>query len=76
MSKQKILSRRDVCASLGISPATLWRWCQSGLLPEPIRLGPNRVGWPVDEIEDWIERRRAKRAEARSTKEGLDYALL
>ena len=29
--------------------------------PQRIRLGPNRVGWSLKEIQDWIEARKAER---------------
>ena len=28
-----------VCALFGVSAATVWRWCQEGRLPEPVRMG-------------------------------------
>jgi prophage regulatory protein len=34
---------------------------QAGLFPVRIRLGPNRVGWSLKEIQDWIDARKAER---------------
>jgi predicted DNA-binding transcriptional regulator AlpA len=34
----------DVAARLGIDRATLWRWLDAGLVPEPKRAGVVRLG--------------------------------
>lgn len=35
-----------------------------GLFPKPIRVSANRIAWLSDEIDRWIEARRAARDEA------------
>ena len=42
---------------LPVSPATIWRWIRAGILPPPIRLGPNTCAWDVAEIEKFIATR-------------------
>ena len=34
-----------------VSTGTLWRWVAAGILPPPVRLGPQVVAWPVEIIE-------------------------
>jgi len=34
-----------------VSTGTLWRWVAAGILPPPIKLGPQVVAWPVEVIE-------------------------
>jgi predicted DNA-binding transcriptional regulator AlpA len=44
-----------------VTRTTLHNWRRRGLLPAPIRIGPNVVGWPVEEVEAFErERPRAK----------------
>lgn len=39
----------------------IWRMEKAGKFPKRIRLGPNRVGWSLGEIVEWIEARMAER---------------
>ena len=40
-----------VCALRGgISPATVWRHVKSGLIPQPVKLGPNTTAWRVGDL--------------------------
>jgi predicted DNA-binding transcriptional regulator AlpA len=34
-----------------VSTATLWRWVTAGILPPPVKLGPQIAAWPIDVIE-------------------------
>ena len=36
----------------GISRATVYRWIESGKLPDPIRLSPRIVGWKRSVLDD------------------------
>jgi predicted DNA-binding transcriptional regulator AlpA len=52
---------RDVCAWLGISDVTLWRWRQRGVIPAPIALGNTRsLFFDRAELLAWASRREAK----------------
>lgn len=43
--------RLPVVASLkGISAPTVWRWVKMGLLPTPVKLGPNTTAWRVGDL--------------------------
>ncbi len=42
---------------IGGSRVKAWRDVRAGLLPPPIVLGPNSVGWFEDEIDQWLAER-------------------
>jgi prophage regulatory protein len=50
-----IIRQDAVCARIGISGTTLYRWTRDNLFPKPIRLGANTVGWLEADVEAWIE---------------------
>ncbi len=64
----KLLRRREVEALTGLSRATIYRLKQRGQFPRPVRIGadsPNgAVRWCADDIEAWLESRRAETATA------------
>jgi hypothetical protein len=31
----------------------LWRWVDAGILPPPVKLGPQVAAWPLSVIEDY-----------------------
>jgi predicted DNA-binding transcriptional regulator AlpA len=39
-----------VAALRGSSPATIWRHVKAGLLPAPVKLGPNTTAWRVGDL--------------------------
>jgi prophage regulatory protein len=41
----------------GLSRTSLWRRVKDGTFPAPIRLGPNRVAWNMDEVRAWLDNR-------------------
>ena len=46
-----------VAALRGSSPATVWRHVKAGLLPAPVKLGPNTTGWRVGELRAALKAR-------------------
>lgn len=44
----------EVCELVGVSRTTIWRWVRSGHFPPKRQLGPNSVGWPAHEVEQWL----------------------
>ena len=32
---------------------TLRRWIQAGRFPAPVKLGPNSIAWPMEEVLEW-----------------------
>ena len=51
----RIIRLTELSKMLSVSKTTIWRWRQSGVLPEPFELGPKVVGWDIRTIEEWIE---------------------
>jgi excisionase family DNA binding protein len=51
-----IMTINDVCAHLGVSRVTLYRWIKDPKMnfPEPIRLN-TRQGWRKKDIDNWIK---------------------
>jgi prophage regulatory protein len=43
------------------SEMQIWRMEQAGRFPLRIKLGPNRVGWSLEEITSWIDARKSER---------------
>ena len=39
-----------VAAWRGISTASVWRHVKAGLLPKPVKLGPNTTAWRVGDL--------------------------
>lgn len=67
----RMLRPADVVAKTGRSRVTIWRDIRNGTFPPPIELGPNAIGWPESEIENWLNSRtrRTYRNEANTDKE-------
>ena len=42
---QQVFRQREAAALFGVSVSTWKRYVAAGLVPQPIRLGPRRVGW-------------------------------
>ena len=53
----RVVSTSQVVELLGVGRSTLARWRRDGRFPEPIRLGPHRVGWRVSTVEGWLAAR-------------------
>ena len=51
---ERVLSRREVAALLGVSIPTLWRLVRAKKFPPPIRISPGRVGWLASTVRRWL----------------------
>ena len=54
------LSKKEVVRKLKKSPSTVVRWAKSGIIPMPIKLGPNTIVWIEEELNKALEERRIK----------------
>ena len=54
---QKILRRPAVQTMTGLTTSTLYRLIRNGQFPRPVRLGPQAVGWRIEEVTEWISGR-------------------
>ncbi len=50
-------------AMVPYSDMQIWRLEQENKFPRRVRLGENRVGWSLREVQNWIEERKAARPE-------------
>ncbi|NWD56316.1 helix-turn-helix transcriptional regulator [Pseudomonas sp. GL-B-16] len=54
-----LMNKKQVCAALGVSPVTLWRWVCSGHFPKAMQLGPRRIAWRSSVVEDFLAKTEA-----------------
>jgi prophage regulatory protein len=64
-----MLGEPGVLEIIPISRSTLYRWCAAGLFPKPVAMGPQRVGWFLDEIIRW----QAEIEANRDRKDAIDH---
>ncbi len=57
----RIVSAKERRQFVPYSDMHIWRLEQAGRFPKRIRLGENRVGWSLRELQEWIEARKAER---------------
>ena len=55
------LSKKEVVRKLKKSPSTVVRWAKSGVIPMPIKLGPNTIVWIEEELNKVLEEKKNKR---------------
>lgn len=58
---KRLLSAKQVAAAIGGSEPTVWRKDADGTLPKSIKLSAGMTRWDADEIEAWIESKKAAR---------------
>ncbi|ORE90614.1 AlpA family phage regulatory protein [Aurantimonas sp. 22II-16-19i] len=56
-----LLPIRTVQRMTGIGPSAIYEWMAKGRFPKAIPLGPRCVRWSLNEINAWIEERKAAR---------------
>jgi prophage regulatory protein len=54
----KIIRPKELKDLIGLSIPTIWRMCQEGLFPKPLKLGGNSTGWRYEDVQSWINSRR------------------
>ena len=54
---ERILRRPDVEELTGLSRSTIYAMISEGTFPRPVRLGKRAVGWPVSQIDEWLQSR-------------------
>lgn len=47
----------QICTTLHISKATVYRLIANNGFPRPIKIGPARSVWREEEIEQWVNNR-------------------
>ncbi len=59
----RIIRGQELRMIVPYSSMHIWRLERAGRFPARIRLGPNRVGWSLREVSDWLDERKAERLE-------------
>ena len=59
MKKTVIVREAELAEMLGVARSTIRRNVKAGVLPRPFKIGKRSVGWHCDDIDDWLNRRRA-----------------
>ena len=57
----KVLRKTEVEKRVGYSGMHIWRMVRDKKFPAPLKLGPCRIGWLEEEIDDWIRAKVAER---------------
>jgi prophage regulatory protein len=60
---RRIISARELHELVPYSPSQIRRLEQQGRFPKRVNIGPHRVGWFLDEIEEWMAARARERDE-------------
>lgn len=55
---QDIITQKELAKMLRRCTKTIRRWTQSELLPSPIRVDGQLVGWDKKDIDNWLEERK------------------
>jgi prophage regulatory protein len=51
-----MLREKEVVRRTGISASTIKRMVADGRFPRPMRIGERAKGWPMRDVQEWIER--------------------
>jgi predicted DNA-binding transcriptional regulator AlpA len=57
----RIISAKERRNLVPYSDMHVWRLERDGRFPPRIRLGSNRAGWSLQEVQEWIAERKAER---------------
>ena len=59
--EKKYFLKNELASRYRVSTSTIERWVNNKVIPLPIRLGPNRILWDIDEIIEWEKSRKEER---------------
>ena len=55
MPNQLLLRISDVCQSVGLSKATIYKEISEGRFPRPVNISTRAVAWRREDIQTWID---------------------
>ena len=61
MNQKRVIRTEALARLLGVSKGTIWRMLAAGQLPKSFKLSPAQTVWDAQEIEDWLEAKKATR---------------
>ena len=50
----RLLPQREVCALVGVTAPTLWKWTRDGKFPTARVMNGGKLGYLAHEVEEWI----------------------
>ena len=50
----RLLPQREVCALIGVSAPTIWKWTRDGKFPRARVMNGGKLGYLAHEVEEWI----------------------
>lgn len=53
----RMLTMKQVCELISYTPQHTYRLIRQGKFPQRVRIGENRVGWRLADIEAWLAAR-------------------
>jgi prophage regulatory protein len=53
----QIITTEELTVRLQADETTIKRWVKAGSFPPPLRLGPNKIGWRLGVIDQWLKDR-------------------
>ena len=53
----RIIGEREACKLTSLSRTTLWRLMRRDAFPAKVALSPNRRGWRLSQITQWLDER-------------------
>lgn len=57
MENKLVYRMKDLNHVIGLGKSKIYMMISAGEFPEPIELGPNAVGWPAEDVRDWVRSR-------------------
>ena len=54
VDKVYFLSNHQTCEMLNLSISTINRMVKDGSFPQKVKLSPNRVGFRLSDVEEWV----------------------
>ena len=60
-ASKRLLSRKQVLETVGLSYPTLWRMMRECQFPRSVVIGSNRVAWYAAEVDEWLGSRPRRR---------------
>lgn len=61
MNQKRVIKAGQIAQFIGVSKGTIWRMAAAGQLPKSFKLSPAQTVWDAQEIEDWLEAKKAAR---------------
>lgn len=61
ITQDRIVSAKERRELIPYSDMHVWRLEKAGQFPKRIKLGANRVGWSIRELDQWIIDRKSER---------------